>query len=54
MKGRVKLLEKGLFYLSCCHKVGDSNVTGERESINLGADGVSWSWENEGNVMTLE
>ena len=31
MEGRVQLLEKGLFYLSCYLKVGDSNVTGERE-----------------------
>ena len=54
MEGRVQLLEKGLFYLSCCHKLGDLNVTGEGESIKLGADGVSWSWENEGNVTTLK
>ena len=45
---------KELFYLSFCHKVGDSKATGVGESIKLFAGGIGWNWENEGNVRTLE
>ena len=53
MEGRVQIVDEGLFHFSCCHNVGDSTATGKGESIKLWADGIGWSWGNEGDVRTL-
>ena len=34
MEGRVQILNEGLFYLSCCQKIGNSNGTTVGERIS--------------------
>ena len=53
MEGLVQILDEGLFYLSCCHKIGNSKAMREGESITLCASGIAWNWDNEGNVRAL-
>ena len=53
MEGRVQIIDEALFHFSCYHNVGDSKATGKGESIKLCADGIGWSWGNEGNVRAL-
>ena len=53
MEGPDQILDKKLFYLSCCQKVGDSKAMGEGMNIELCDNGVCWSWKNEVIVRTL-
>ena len=47
---RIRIPERVIFCLSCCHKIGDLEVMGEGEGIKQCANGLGWNCENEENV----